>query len=148
LTSLPFSWGLRAAAYMLAAAYFGFALLHVYWAMGGRRGGAAAVPREDGQPTLRPGRLATFAVAFALVVCAALLLCWLDVLPLIAPRGFVRTGIGLLATVMLLRAIGDFRYIGLFKTRGDGPFRRMDTMLYTPLCIIFSVVLWALAIAD
>jgi hypothetical protein len=139
---------LRGAACVLAAAYFAFALLHVYWAMGGQRGRSAAVPREGGHAMLKPGRLATFAVAVSLFMCSALLLAWLQFIPSVVSRAFVRTAIGVLATIMLMRAIGDFRHMGLFRKRGDGPFRRMDTLFYTPLCIAFSVVLWALAVAD
>ena len=36
---------------------------------------------------------------------------------------------------LLLRGIGDFRYVGLFKRERATPFGRMDTRLYTPLVL-------------
>ncbi len=44
-----------------------------------------------------------------------------------------------IAFVFLLRAVGDFRYVGFFKKAGNDVFSRMDTALYSPLCLIFSI---------
>jgi Protein of unknown function (DUF3995) len=141
-------WALNGAAYVLAAAYFGLAVLHGYWAMGGRSGLSAAVPQERGRAVLTPGRVATFAVALCLLACSALLLAWLQAIPSAMSRVSIRIGIGVLAAIMAARAIGDFRYVGLFRKRGEGRFATMDTLLYTPMCIVFSTVLCLLAIAN
>ena len=141
-------WILRGAAAVLATAYFGLAVLHAYWAIGGQHGLGAALPQEGGQAVLKPGRLATFVVALCLLACSALLLAWLHVLPGDVPRAYVRICLGMLAVIMLLRGIGDFRYAGLFRKRGDGRFVVMDTVLYTPMCIVFSSVLWLLVATD
>lgn len=137
---------LRTAAFMVAQFYLIFAILHVYWAMGGHCGLKAAVPQQDGKPVFKPGRSATLAVAIALGACAALLLIWLGAIPIDIPVPFLRIGLALIATAMLLRAIGDFRYVGLFKRLRGGQFGLMDTLLYTPLCILISAVLWLLVI--
>jgi hypothetical protein len=142
----PFpAWALNGAACVLATAYFGFALLHVYWALGGRAGLGAAVPHEGGLAVIAPGRLATLAVALCLLACSALLLAWLRVIPSALSETSIRIGVGVLAAIMAARAIGDFRYVGLFRRRGEGQFAAMDTLLYTPMCIAFSVVLCLLA---
>ena len=47
----------------------------------------------------------------------------------------------LLAFVFAARAIGDFGLVGFFKTRGDGAFARLDTWVYSPLCLILAAAI-------
>ena len=57
----------------MSGAYFSvptlcaIAIVHVYWAFGGRFGKRAAIPEQDGVPLLRPTMLGTLAVATALL---------------------------------------------------------------------------------
>ncbi len=107
------------------------ALVHVYWAFGGRAGAESAIPQRDGRPSFEPSPAATLAVAAGLAVVAAG----------IAASGRATWGriIALLAGLAFLaRAIGDFRRVGLFKTEREGAFARNDTRLYTPLCLALS----------
>jgi hypothetical protein len=46
------------------------ALMHVYWALGPQRTSAATIPQIDGRPAFRPSRLATLAVAIALLTAS------------------------------------------------------------------------------
>ena len=62
-----------------------------------------------------------------------------------APRRLGRAAAYVLALVFALRAIGDFRYVGFFKSLGDDPFRAWDTWLFSPLCLV--VALAALTVA-
>jgi hypothetical protein len=45
-----------------------------------------------------------------------------------------RAGIWLLATAFVLRTIGDFRYVGLFKRERLTLFAELDGRIYTSLC--------------
>lgn len=51
---------------------------------------------------------------------------------------YFRYSILLVAVIFLLRAIGDFRYIGLIKRRKQSLFALWDIRLYTPLCLILA----------
>ena len=51
----------------------------------------------------------------------------------------------LLALVFLLRAVGEFRYVGFFKTMGDEPFRSWDTWLFSPLCLAIALAAFVVA---
>lgn len=44
-----------------------------------------------------------------------------------------------LAVVLFLRAIGDFRLVGFFKQIRDTRFARLDTILYSPLCLVMAI---------
>jgi hypothetical protein len=51
------------------------------------------------------------------------------------------------AVAMLLRAVGDFRLVGFFKKITGSRFARLDTMLYSPLCMAMGLGLSAVAAA-
>jgi hypothetical protein len=44
-----------------------------------------------------------------------------------------------LALGLLARAVGEFKYVGFFKRVHGTKFARLDTLLYSPLCLILSV---------
>lgn len=52
----------------------------------------------------------------------------------------------MLSIVFALRAVGDFRCVGIFKSLGDDPFRSRDTWLFSPLCL--AIALAALTVAS
>lgn len=129
-----------------ASTYAALAALHFFWAAGGRLGVGAAVPSTGGVPAFSPGPLATLAVAFALVGAALLVASAGGRLSLPFPRRLIDGLALLLAFVMIARAIGDFRLLGFFKTRGDGAFATLDTFVYSPLCLLLGaailLILW------
>nr|WP_277600974.1 DUF3995 domain-containing protein [Paenibacillus whitsoniae] len=63
-----------------------------------------------------------------------------DLLPLALPSKLVGWGCLLSAIAFGLRCIGDFKYVGLFKTNRTSRFARYDYFLFTPLCLWLS---WA-----
>ena len=46
---------------------------------------------------------------------------------------------GFAALVFLVRSVGDFRYVGFFKHVVGTPFARLDTLLYSPLCLALAI---------
>jgi hypothetical protein len=116
------------------AAIFAFlALLHFYWAVRGVSGNSAAIPEINGAPAFRPGKAATAAVGLVLLGTAAIVLLQLQWLVAGA------------AAVLILRAIGDFRLVGFFKRVRGSRFARMDTRVYSPLCLALGASLAVLA---
>ncbi|MGG1516821.1 DUF3995 domain-containing protein [Paenibacillus oryzisoli] len=111
--------------------------LHIYWAFGGKWGSTVAIPTiaNSSSPTFRPDRIATLLVAVVVILDACLLGMQGDLLPLALPAKLVRWGCILSAIVFALRCIGDFKYVGLFKTNRASRFARYDYFLFTPLCL-------------
>ncbi|MGE4398162.1 MAG: DUF3995 domain-containing protein [Campylobacterales bacterium] len=107
------------------------ALLHAYWGFGGKFLIDKAVPTsDDGMPMFIPGKIATFAVVAALSV-----LTWAMVSDGVAAK----TISGIFALIFFARFVGDFNYAGMFKKHKNSEFARMDTLLYSPLCLFLSV---------
>jgi hypothetical protein len=114
--------------------------VHVYWALGGKVGKGSAIPTRDGVPVLCPGILGTLFVAGGLFAMAALLATRTGWFPLSAFSGATRAATWLVSAVFGLRAIGDFRYIGFLKSVRDSRFARLDTLIYSPLCVLLAVL--------
>ena len=122
------------------------AALHLHWAAGGRSGWIAAIPEREGKPLFTPGPLACAAVALLLSLAGLLALGAVEALDLgPLPQPLVRAGAGLSGAVLVLRAVGDFRWIGFFKRRATTRFARLDTRVYSPLSLALGAGLLACA---
>ena len=44
-----------------------------------------------------------------------------------------------LALGLLARAIGEFNYVGFFKRVRGSRFARLDTLVYSPLCLLLAI---------
>ena len=120
----------------------GLSLLHVYWAAGGKFAAAVAVPEINGRAAFVPGTLATLAVAVALLVAAGIVLGKISDL---RPTWIFRWGTWGLTAVFLLRAIGEFRLVGFFKSVRNTRFAWWDTRLFSPLCLLLCFLLIVVA---
>jgi hypothetical protein len=108
------------------------AALHGYWAAGGRRGLAAAIPTTpDGRAAFAPPPALTLLVALGLAAAALVVASAAGLGPAVPGA----RGLGLaLVGVFGLRVVGDFRFSGLFRRVHGSAFARLDAALYTPLC--------------
>jgi len=124
----------------LALVFCVLSLLHVGWALGLRIGGAQAIPeRPDGQPLFRPGPLSTLTVALLLFVAALLVTQRVGLGRQLIPAALVVPGCWTLAAAFVLRAIGEFRYVGFFKRVRGTAFARLDTRYYSPLALLLGI---------
>jgi hypothetical protein len=112
--------------------------LHAYWALGGRFGKGAVIPERNGVPLFKPGVAATLVVAVLLWAGAACLLMRLGFFGEVLPAGISTGAAWVMALVFLLRAIGDFRYVGFTKRVARSRFAYWDTRLYSPLCLLIA----------
>jgi hypothetical protein len=128
----------QAAAVVVALVFGALSLIHFYWAFGGRVGKLAAVPEVSGKRAFVPSASGTLVVAVGLAFCALLVT---------AMAGLVRSPIApswlkwlsyALTFVLLARAIGDFRLVGLFKRVRGTRFALLDTVAYAPLCLVLA----------
>jgi hypothetical protein len=64
----------------------------------------------------------------------------LGILAIGVPAWVSYGGVWCIAAVLLLRAMGDFRYAGLTKTIRNTSFARKDTRIYTPFCLVMAAL--------
>lgn len=114
--------------------------LHFYWACGGQWGIAQAVPSDkNGERVLRTSVAACLVVGTGLLLFSAYYWSkgtgsanqW--------PLGLGAWGIWALTVIFTARAIGDFRYVGFFKTMKNTEFGKLDTRWYAPLCLYLGI---------
>lgn len=133
-------------AIVVAIVLASLATAHVYWAVGGKAGAAVVPTRPGGAQLFAPGRISTLAVAGALLLGAGVVLGRAGAMPRVVPEPLYRLGAWVLGAVFTLRAIGDFRYVGLFKRVHGTRFATLDTRWYTPLCATLAVAVLYLAV--
>ena len=118
-----------------------FAILssfHLYWAAGGRFGRGAAIPSVGGQRLLHPSPVGTILVAAALFAAALVVLGRVKIWGAVVPGWIFYWGTWVISLLFLLRTIGDFRYVGFFKSVSGTAFARWDTILFSPLCLFIA----------
>jgi hypothetical protein len=123
---------------LTATLFVVLSLWHFYMAGRPMSGESAAVPSAGGKPLFVPSKRSTLAVGIVLALFAGLVA---------TTAGFVSVGLPqvilvwlsyALAAGLLLRAIGEFKYLGFFKRVRDSQFARMDTWVYSPLCLLLA----------
>jgi hypothetical protein len=119
--------------------FVGLALWHFYMALVPASGVAGAVPSVEGKPVFVPTRAATVGVGVVLLLFALLVAATAGMVSVGLPAVALSGLSCVLAVGLLARAIGDFRYVGLFKRVRGTKFARRDTLLYSPLCLLLAV---------
>ena len=123
----------------LCLAFVALALWHFYMALIPGSGTAGALPSADGKPLFVPTRKATFAVGAVLLLFSALVAATAGMIPVGLPRGALSWLSYALAAGLMARAVGEFKYVGFFKRVHGTKFARLDTLLYSPLCLLLGV---------
>jgi len=127
-----------ALAYVVCSAFVLLGLWHLYMAFTGTSSESAAVPSLHGKPLFVPTARSTVAVGVVLVLFATLVAATSGILSLGLPRIVLSWFSYALALGLLARAIGEFKYVGFFKTIRGSRFATMDTLVYSPLCLLLA----------
>lgn len=125
----------------LSLIFFSLSAIHIYWASGGKWAGGAVIPTiNDEVKAVMPGPIPTLMVAAVLSGFGLLVLVKSDWLNIEIPSLLLTYGIWAIAVIFLIRAIGDFRYVGFFKNYKQTRFGINDTRYYSPLCLLISLL--------
>jgi hypothetical protein len=136
-----------ALAFLVVVILAGAALMHMYWAFGGKIAGMPAVPQTHGRPAFSPSRSGTLAGAGGLFAAAYLVAVAGQLLPSPLER-WARLATFGLSVIFLARAVGDFRLVGFFKRVRTSRFARQDTRVYSPLCLGLALAAGYVAYRD
>ncbi len=120
--------------------FFLLGALHFYWAVGGKWATDKVVPtRPTGEKLFNTSTLSCVIVGsglwlFAFVHVAKARLIFVNSNFPVVPYATLAIGV-----IFLIRFIGDFKWVGIFKKVKDTSFAKNDTLYYTPLCLFLSV---------
>lgn len=113
------------------------ALLHFYWAFGGKYGLMSAGPSLEGDKDFIPSSILIFAVAVMLLGLAVL------AIQLVSPIALLKEYIHyigyLVSVIFIIRAVGDFKYVGFFKKVYNSNFATLDTKYFSPLVLFLGI---------
>jgi hypothetical protein len=110
-------------------------VLHIYWAVGGKQNLAEALPQHtSGKSVFIPSAGITWVVALGLLGFALITLSAMPNLQGFLPIKLVFWLNVIIGSIFLVRAIGDFKYVGFSKKIKNTTFARQDTRWYSPLC--------------
>ncbi|CAH0235368.1 MULTISPECIES: DUF3995 domain-containing protein [Pseudomonas] len=135
----------------LVAVFATISLIHLYWALGGRWAAQAVVPQvpvKQGdilRPAFDPSGWLTLLVALALLFIAVLVCLRGGLLAPPVTHRALQWLISAIALLMFARAIGESNLVGFFKEFKESTFARLDTWVYSPLCVVLGAGLLAVA---
>jgi len=110
--------------------------IHFYWAKGGRWGSRYALPTDpNGKAMLKPSKMSTVIVGMGLTSFGIFYLIFSGILPIPLPHWLLTYSSWIIPIIFLLRAIGEFKYVGFFKKVKGTAFAIMDRKLFSPLCL-------------
>ncbi|MEX0359593.1 MAG: DUF3995 domain-containing protein [Allomuricauda sp.] len=126
-------------AIMLSVVLIFLAVLHFYWSIFGIKDPEAVLPKSVKSNTVKPpGKLMAVAVGVILLGFAFIYIN--KVIGYINHPWLQYISIGV-ALVFIVRAFGDFKYVGFFKTAKNSKFSILDTKYYSPLCLLMGVLI-------
>lgn len=117
-------------------------IIHIYWALGGRWGTGAVIPVKVGgqQALFVPRKWGTLCVAVLILLASLIILIQEGFVAFFQPSTLSKVGSMVCAFVFIARAIGDFNYVGFFKTVKHSLFAKNDTLLFSPLCLFLGFI--------
>jgi hypothetical protein len=119
--------------------FVGLALWHFRMAMVPTKSESGAVPTVDGKPLFVPSRKSTVAVGVVLLLFAGLVAATAGVVSVGLPTVVLVWLSYALAAGLLGRAVGEFKYVGFFKRVRGSRFATLDSVVYSPLCLLLAI---------
>lgn len=116
-------------------------IVHFYWAFGGKLWYDDVLPTSsNGLHKLNPSMSDSLIVASGLLLLAIITVANVGLPDKYIKRIYFRYGTLVIAIVFLLRAIGDFKFFGFFKTIKSTKFGINDTHYFSPLCLFIALL--------
>ncbi|MBU2946556.1 DUF3995 domain-containing protein [Zobellia uliginosa] len=114
---------------------------HFYWFFGGGWGLEKVIPTNEKKLNIQTiPKVATLIVAIVLISFGLMYVNKTGLINLIIPDWITVYGYWAVPFIFILRAIGDFNYVGFFRRIKHTEFAKADAQLFTPLCLFIGVI--------
>lgn len=128
-------------AMILSSIFLILGLIYVYWTLGGEFGFAQSLPtNEEGERLLNPKKVDSAIMGLGLFLFALFYIFKSGIIDHNMPDWVMKYGGWIIPSIFILRAIGDFKYVGFFKKLKDTDFAKRDTKFFSPLCLIIGIL--------
>ncbi|WP_409416048.1 DUF3995 domain-containing protein [Flavobacterium sp. PS2] len=132
---------------ILVTIFLFLAGIHIYWGFGGKWGNDAAIPTTaNNEKVINPKLKECMVVAIALLSLSVLVLIKSEIIVFSLPNWLQEYGLWIISILFIVRAIGEFKYVGFFKKVKTTKFAQMDTKYFSPLCLFISILATTLAL--
>ena len=126
--------------FILVLTYFVIALIHFYWLFGEKWIDKALPADENGKIVLNPGKFETVIVTFGLLLFAFYYLLKMELFEMEIPKLIAEYSGWIISLIFIVRAIGDFKYVGFFKRIKKTEFAKLDTRYFTFISLIIGLI--------
>ncbi|MDC8000062.1 DUF3995 domain-containing protein [Aequorivita todarodis] len=126
---------------LLSLILIALGIIHFNWAIGGKFGFAESLPtNENGERVLNPRKIDSAIVGIGLTTFGIFYSMKSGLIDYHPPEWIINFGGWLIPAIFILRAIGEFNYVGFFKTVKNTAFGKLDTRLFSPLCLLIGIL--------
>ncbi|WP_298220898.1 DUF3995 domain-containing protein [Flavobacterium sp.] len=126
---------------LLSCILIGLGSIHFYWAFGGKFGFARTLPTKiTGEKVLNPKKIDCLIVAFVLTLFGVFYAIESGLIVFKLSEWIISYVSWIIPIIFILRAIGEFKFVGFFKSVKETNFGKSDTKIYTPLCLIIGIL--------
>lgn len=126
---------------LLGIIFIGLGIIHFNWVIGGKFGFSESLPtKENGERVLNPKKMDSAIVGIGLTVFGIFYFLKSGLVELNSPEWIMKYGSWIIPSIFLLRAIGEFKYVGFFKNVKKTDFAKWDTKLFSPLCLAIAII--------
>lgn len=122
--------------------FISISILHFYWALGGKKWINFAIPtKATATPLFKPTFIETLVVAIGFLFFVWIIGMNAKLFPFVwLTQNYVTYTTFGIAAIFLLRAVGEFKYVGFFKKVKETAFGQMDSRYYSPLCLLIAII--------
>ena len=125
----------------LSIIFLVLAAIHVYWALGSEWAFESILPtKETGERLFTPRRIESAIVGIGLLAIAFYYTFKGSIIQIDIPIWIYKYIGWIIPAIFMIRAIGDFKYCGIFKKLKATQFGEMDTKLFVPICLLISLL--------
>ncbi|PKV48215.1 uncharacterized protein DUF3995 [Aquimarina sp. MAR_2010_214] len=126
---------------LLSFIFFILGIIHFNWVAGGTFGFEASLPtKESGERILNPKKIDSAIVGFGLIAFAFFYVLKSGLIDYDLPEWILKYVKWIIPSIFMLRAFGDLKYVGFLKKVKHTKFGKLDTKLFSPLCLIIGLI--------
>ena len=126
---------------LLSIIFIGLGIIHFNWVIGGKFGFSESLPtKETGEKVLNPKKMDSAIVGIGLTVFGVFYFLKSGLIEFSQPEWVLKYVGWIIPSIFLLRAIGEFKYVGFFKKVKKTEFAKWDTKLFSPLCLAIAAI--------